>query len=282
MINENLLVCSKRIDLFTTVKGNEHSKKVIVALHGGPGNSSEPLIKSEAFKRLEKDFIMVYFDQRGCGKSDYNLLKPLKEEDVALDVHNVVKYAKDRFTNKDIYLWGGDFGGFLGFIYLKYYGDEVEKFVSTCPVMFFNDSEFSRCYENIIKQYSVNVPQNVKGLFNNMDVTSNNMKLIMKNKAVENFIFSSDCKSNKLRYAWSMSEWFFNERMGNTLSKVNIPVLIMQGKDDNYCDYYNILNGYNNYGNKFIKFKGYDNCGHDIWKDKKVEFIKDIKEFFTK
>lgn len=51
-----------------------------------------------------KIFTLVYFDQRGSGKSKYDLSNKLNLNDLTYDVHQIIIYVKNRFISKKVYL----------------------------------------------------------------------------------------------------------------------------------------------------------------------------------
>lgn len=277
MINETLYIKSRDVNLFTTIKGNEDSKNVIVILHGGPGSGAQPLIEHESFKKLEEDFIVVYFDQRGSGKSEYNLENKLLLEDITFDVHTIVEYAKNRFKDKDIFLWGGSFGGALGFLYLRYYPNEVKKYIANCPVVTFDDESIDTFVDNRKKYYIERLSEHIKPeFFEGFDSGEE----LFNDANVRKFIYSEKCTSKGLKHVCAMADWFLKLQYKEDFKNISIPVMIIQGKDDNICSYENILKGYNEFKNEYITFKAYENCGHSVFDDRKDIFVEDIKGFF--
>ncbi|MGL5151302.1 MAG: alpha/beta fold hydrolase [Clostridium sp.] len=277
-MKESYYIHSKEVRLYTTIKGNSNADKVIIILHGGPGSGADPLIENESFKELEKDFILVYFDQRGSGKSTYDLEQQIMDHDISYDVHVVVNDVKRRFQDKRIFLWGGSFGGALGFLYLRNYPCEVERYVSACPAIFFTDNGMKNTVKNLLNSYKSRIPKSFLFLVNTIPMSSEGIKGVLKRKSIKNFIFSSNSKS--LKHSWAMREWLFDQRFGEDLENIKIPVLITHGNKDKLIDYHIASKEYKNIKNKLIEFKEYDMCGHNVFDDKKEEFVEDIKRFF--
>ncbi|MGL4772926.1 MAG: alpha/beta fold hydrolase [Clostridium sp.] len=277
-MNKSLYIKSKDVDLFTTIRGNDESNKIIIILHGGPGSGAEPLLNHDSFKELEERFILVYFDQRGSGKSTYDLENKIREEDITYDVHVIVNYIKENYKGKKVYLWGGSFGGALGFLYLRNYPNEVEKYVGACPAVFFSEEGVKNTVKRLLNSYKNRIPKSFIFLANTIPLNSKGIKGILNRKQIKEFIFSSNSKS--LKHSWAMSDWLFDQRFGEDFKKIKIPVLITHGKNDELIDYNNVYEGYSKFKNPLISFMEYENCGHTIFEDKKECFAKDIEKFF--
>ena len=95
------------------------SKKLVLHLHGGPGESEAPFL----YRLIpeERDYIFVTYDQRGTGRTqDRNKSKP---EDVTFetlleDLHETVRYLIKRFNPDTFVLYGHSWGTVLGCEYV--------------------------------------------------------------------------------------------------------------------------------------------------------------------
>jgi len=56
------------IDQYLIIRGADTSKPVMLFVHGGPGSPETPLMRA-LNPTIENDFVMVYWEQRGSGKS---------------------------------------------------------------------------------------------------------------------------------------------------------------------------------------------------------------------
>jgi proline iminopeptidase len=101
------------------VRGNKASKTFILFLHGGPGGTSIQKIGLPAFNTLERDYALVYWDQRASGSSQGNSAdRLLTLEQFVEDLDKVVVLLKGRYDNPRIFLMGHSWGGCLGTAYL--------------------------------------------------------------------------------------------------------------------------------------------------------------------
>ena len=115
------------------VKGNIDSGVFIIFNHGGPGSCGtlESIIEvnpgngkmdhPSPLQILEKDFAMVYWDQRHSGMSkgsaDPNDSRP---EDFGNDLAVVIQELQNRYTIKKIFLIGQSWGHFVATSYMTY------------------------------------------------------------------------------------------------------------------------------------------------------------------
>ena len=90
------------------------SGDVLIILHGGPCASHEYL--RPEFDELSKVARIIYYDQRGCGKSDR--AETYNWQDHVNELHRVV----NRFTeNHEVFLAGSSWGSVLAILYTYYY-----------------------------------------------------------------------------------------------------------------------------------------------------------------
>lgn len=115
-------------NLYTRVVGNP-DKPIIITLHGGPGAFN---VDHEFYRDVfENDYLMVYFDQRGSGKSDeWKDKTMLTTDQFVKDLDQVVEYIKNKYPNKKINLLGSSWGGMYGFLYLIKHQEKINSFIS--------------------------------------------------------------------------------------------------------------------------------------------------------
>lgn len=126
-IDNEFYIPVKRSNLYVRVIGNAKAP-LLINLHGGPGAFSG---FDHEFNRdhLEDDYLIVYLDQRGGGKSDANpdsTLLTMKQFVEDLDV--VVENLESRYRGKKINIIGSSWGGTLGLMYMTKYQDKITSF----------------------------------------------------------------------------------------------------------------------------------------------------------
>ena len=81
------------IDQYLIIRGADSSKPVILFVHGGPGSPETPIMRA-LNPTIENDFVMVYWEQRGAGKSYSNSIPPetMNLEQFISDAQEVSEY----------------------------------------------------------------------------------------------------------------------------------------------------------------------------------------------
>ena len=97
----------------------------IIVLHGGPGQSSEPL--RDAFRSLEAHHRVIYYDQRGAGRSEVKA--ELSHYTVDQLVHELELLRRMVATTPRIRLLAHGFGGVVAQHYALSYPEHVESMV---------------------------------------------------------------------------------------------------------------------------------------------------------
>jgi len=105
------------IEQYLIIRGADSTKPVMLYLHGGPGSPEISFLK-ETNTGLEKDFVMVYWEQRGAGKS-YSSDIPAESMNLSQlisDTHELSEILSKRFKKQKIYLMGHSWGTLLGIL----------------------------------------------------------------------------------------------------------------------------------------------------------------------
>lgn len=101
------------------VKGNLDSDVFLITVHGGPGASGHEFPLSKGFEYLEKDYAIVYWDQRFSGMSqgdpdDSNITPELFIE----DTEKLVELIRHKYNPSSMFMLGHSWGGQLSAGYL--------------------------------------------------------------------------------------------------------------------------------------------------------------------
>lgn len=121
------------------IRGNSIEKPLLLKLHGGPGQAEMATVR---FNRLlEKDFIVVEWDQRGAGKSA-KAIDPEHAMNIAQfveDTHDLTELLLKRFHQKSLILVGSSWGSVIGIETIQKYPDLYRAFVSTGQIANFTE-----------------------------------------------------------------------------------------------------------------------------------------------
>ena len=116
-ISEIITINLGGLDQYLIIRGADKTKPVMLFLHGGPG-SPEAAFMKHFNKDIENDYVMVYWEQRGAGKS-YSKNIPTESmtlEQIISDTRELSEYLKKRFEQEKIFLMGHSWGSFLGML----------------------------------------------------------------------------------------------------------------------------------------------------------------------
>jgi len=116
---------------YLIIRGEDRTKPVMLFLHGGPGNPELAFMKDKN-REIEKDFVMVYWEERGAGKS-YSTKIPVESMNLAQmisDTRELSLMLAKKFKKDKIYIMGHSWGSFLGImtayeypeLYYAYFG----------------------------------------------------------------------------------------------------------------------------------------------------------------
>jgi len=108
-----------------------HSKEVIIMLHGGPGIPNS-YIGYHLAPHLNFCNV-VYYDQRGCGKTQ--MKSKMKVEELTLanmieDLKQTIAHVKKKYQTERILLVGHSWGSMLGTQYILKYPKDVLGFIA--------------------------------------------------------------------------------------------------------------------------------------------------------
>ncbi len=102
---------------YLIIRGVDRTKPVMLFLHGGPGNPEYAFMKTTN-RDIEKDFIMVYWEERGAGKSwSQNIpVESMTLAQLISDTKELSELLTKRFKKDKIYIMGHSWGSLLGIL----------------------------------------------------------------------------------------------------------------------------------------------------------------------
>jgi len=113
------------------VKGTSVDNPILIYLHGGPGFPLFPYLKD--FAELEKQFTVVFWEQRGTGKSFNRKIKDssMATDTLISDLNQLVDWTFQRYQCKKVFLLGHSWGTNLGMLYASKYPDRLYAYIGT-------------------------------------------------------------------------------------------------------------------------------------------------------
>lgn len=123
------------VSQYVLIRGvNKRENPVLVMLHGGPGISETAFWRYHNSNVLEQHFTVVYWDQRGSGKS-YSPKKIPKStmtmDQFLVDLDQLVDIVCKRCDKTKIVLFGHSWGSVLGPLYAKQHPEKVAVYVGS-------------------------------------------------------------------------------------------------------------------------------------------------------
>ncbi|WP_299821590.1 alpha/beta hydrolase [uncultured Pontibacter sp.] len=123
-ISEEKFISIGDIEQWVTISGEDRSRPVILFLHGGPGSTMSQY-DDAIYGHWKKDFVLVYWDQRGAGRTfgrnapetvteDYWIENPLTVERMTADGIELSEYLIKHLGKRKITIVGTSWGSVLG------------------------------------------------------------------------------------------------------------------------------------------------------------------------
>jgi proline iminopeptidase len=259
----------------------------ILIINGGPGMNSNGFA-DVAKKISDLGYMTIIFDQRGTGKSTLEKLdtSTITMDLMALDIENLRKELKIKKWT----ILGHSFGGLLACHYFSKYPERVDRiiFSSSGGVnMNFVNNLKARIQNNLTQTQrdSLSYYQNK---ITAGDTSYNTRKkragflanAYVYNKKYANLIADRLMELNMEVNGLVVNDLFkINFNYQNMFIKNNVPVLVIQGKND-VISIETAEEIKNSFGNS--KLKLLDNCGHYGWLDSPTEYFEAIDSFLKK
>jgi pimeloyl-ACP methyl ester carboxylesterase len=116
------------------VRGTDINNPVMVFLHGGPGFPLFPFAPmGETMRRLEEEYTMIYWEQRGTGRSFSRRIPPesMTVEQFVEDTRQIIEFALEYTGQDKAFVWGHSWGSGIGALFASRYPEMVHAYVST-------------------------------------------------------------------------------------------------------------------------------------------------------
>jgi pimeloyl-ACP methyl ester carboxylesterase len=120
------------IDQWVMIRGASLANPPLIMLHGGPGLSETAFFRRHNAE-LEESFTVVYWDQRGAGKSFHSSIPrvSMTVEQLVSDLDALVDAVRKRLGHDKVVLFGHSWGSLLGVLYVARFPEKVAAYIGS-------------------------------------------------------------------------------------------------------------------------------------------------------
>ncbi len=290
---------------YISIRGQNAQNPVLLFLAGGPGGSQMAAVRYD-LAALEKDFVVVNWDQPGAGKSYYAApIKGLTVDTYIEDGYALTEYLCDTFKREKIYLVGESWGSALGIFLASRYPKRYHAFVGTGQMVDFVETEildYNKAMALAQEKGSAKVVEALKSNgappYYGSDVTWKSAEYLnflsaamSRNPEIQNAGFNTlrDLfapeygildKINYLRGVIDTFNHVYPQLYGTDLrahyKDIAVPVYFFIGRHDINAptalaeDYYNVLNA------PVKRLVWFEHSGHNPWINESGRFVQEL------
>lgn len=124
------------VEQYVLIRGRDRGAPLLVYVHGGPGASETPFLRAYNAD-LENDFVAVYWDQRGAGKSFDSSLDPatLNIARMTEDLGELVDLLLEEFEQDKVLLVAHSWGTILGLEHVAKRPETVAAYIAVSQMV---------------------------------------------------------------------------------------------------------------------------------------------------
>ncbi len=215
----------------------------IVVLHGGPGLFHDYLVPH--FYTLAKSHQIIFYDQRGCGKTEFpNDTLSINIDTYVEDLEAIRGYLKIEKLN----LLGHSWGALLALKYAKKYSANLNNLILVSPAPG-NSDYFDQTFSNMQKKrseedtkelvqtmMSKEFEEREENTFRKAITLGDKVNLVNQkdiSKLYEPMKFNKTNASNLMVVNSLLEKTYFNFDISEGLDQIQVPTLIIYGDLDN-------------------------------------------------
>ena len=271
------VVTDDNVKLFTKKAG---TGPICIFIHGGPGAWSRSF-EDLGGRNLEDHLTMVYYDQRGSGRSedakndDYSLSRMLKD----------IEEIRIRYNADKVYLLAHSFGGILAANYALQYPSHVKGIIlanCTLNLNYSIQNQIDYMNTSMGTSYTTSDASLLNALIkvrSEFDKKGLVYKLLSDNKQNIDLLHSID-NTNPSSFSFAQKAFANDDYIKDftaATSTVTMPVLVITGKKDHAIgeDHYKSFHFPNQTVAKI-------NGGHILYYEQNRDFVHSIVDFIKK
>ncbi len=219
------------------------SGEPLLVLHGGPGLSHDYLVPG--FESLAKKYQIIFYDQRGCGKSDFPKdTSSIKIESYVEDLEGIRNYLKIDKLN----LVGHSWGTLVALNYAKKNPEKLKRLILISPAPV-NSEYFDLTFKNMQKKRTENDTKELiqtmmskefenreEKTFRKAILLGDKVNLVDQSKIEELYQpmkFDAKTANNLMIVNSLLEKTYFNFDVSEGLDVIDCPTLIIYGDLDN-------------------------------------------------
>ncbi len=271
------------------IEGKRKCLPIVITLHGGPGTPIPMSVGCRGmFPSFTDKFIMVYWDQLGCGINNYKIDNKFKIENFVNMTIDLLAEVKKIFPNNKVFIFSTSWGSVLSALVSELKPSEINGVVICGQIIkdiFFNNEVIETLEKSNVPRKKLDIIKNT----NSENATSKELQLISSCLAkytnaynnrngkklplfsvIKGLLTSPDYSFKNFK-AIMINGYKGNNSIWNELLKINltkillnikIPYMILQGDTDVVASTQTVKEVVENSNNKNLKYYIVKNTGH--------------------
>lgn len=271
----SFITTSDNVRLYAKVSGNGPN---CIYVHGGPGAWSKSFEDMKG-NRLEKKLRMVYYDQRGCGRSAVSTDRNYTLERMVDDIEDI----RRSLGVEKIYLLSHSFGGILAVSYAKKYADHLRGLIlanSTLNLDYSLEQQIKHVNQLIKTDFKVTNIDSLMSVFGaartELSEKGLNYRMLSDRKKTVELLDSIDDSYKRstdfVQYLWDFPGYM--EDFTRLTNSIEAPVLVITGRKD-YAIGVDHYKAFHFPEQKVVRING----GHVLYYEQNKEFTKAVFSF---
>lgn len=271
------------------IEGKRKELPIVITLHGGPGTPIPFSVGCRGmFPSFTNKFIMVYWDQLGCGINNYKIANNFSIKDFVNMTIDLLSEVKKIFSNNKLFIFSTSWGSVLSALVSELKPNEIDGVVVCGQIVkdiFFNNEVIEMLEKSNIPKKKLDIIKNT----NSKTATSKELQLISScltkytnaynnkkgNKApifsmIKGLLTSPDYKFKDFKaimingYRENTSLWneLLKINLTETILNIKIPYIILQGDTDVVASTQKVKELVENSNNKNLKYYIIKDTGH--------------------
>ena len=289
------------------IEGKSDDLPIVITLHGGPGTPVPFSVGCRSlFPEFTDKFIMVYWDQLGCGINNYKIDSSFKIGNFVDMTSDLVEYIKNRFPNNKLLIFSTSWGSVLSALVSDSKPNDIDGVVASGQIIknvFFNDEVMNALESSSVPKKKLEIIKNASSEKVNPKVLQTINSCLTKYTEAYN---NKQCKKaplgsmifglmtspdysfadfravvdNGYRNNVSLWEEILKIDLSSVLTSVKIPYHIIQGETDIVASTKTVIEVVDGSDNENLTYDVVKNTGHFPGVEMMDMVFKSLCEFY--